>query len=145
VPSLWTAGYERHPTPESLIAALRAACIERVIDVRDLPLSRRRGFSKTALGEALTAAGIAYEHRRALGNPKELRTLYRSGRAAEGRAAFVEHLRATGSDALADLAGSLGAVRTCLLCLEHDPLRCHREVVVEELRARVPGLAVEHL
>jgi uncharacterized protein (DUF488 family) len=145
VPTVWTSGYEQHPDTRSLIAALRWAGIQRVVDVRDLPLSRRRGFSKTALSEALEAVGIRYEHQRALGNPKHLRELYRTGGAAEGRAAFVEHLRETGANALAALAASLDELPTCLLCLEQDATRCHRDVVIEELQALLPDLAVEHL
>ncbi|MBA3393051.1 MAG: DUF488 domain-containing protein [Deltaproteobacteria bacterium] len=48
---------------------LSAHRIDRVIDVRDLPLSRRRGFSKTPLATALTAHGIEYVHLRQAGNP----------------------------------------------------------------------------
>ncbi|WTY53947.1 DUF488 domain-containing protein [Micromonospora sp. NBC_01412] len=37
------------------------------------PISRKRGFSKSALSQALATQGIVYEHRRELGNPKENR------------------------------------------------------------------------
>ena len=48
---------------------LADAGVERLIDVRELPISRRRGFAKTALGEALAAEGVEYLHMRSLGNP----------------------------------------------------------------------------
>src|SRR4051794_12149499 len=47
-PTLLTIGYETHQEPASLVSALQAARIERLVDVRELPLSRRRGFSKSA-------------------------------------------------------------------------------------------------
>src|ERR1041385_3912514 len=65
---LFTIGYEGRALDE-LIAMLSAERVERVIDIRELPLSRRRGFSKTPLGEALRAAGIEYVHMRSAGNP----------------------------------------------------------------------------
>jgi hypothetical protein len=34
------------------------------------PISRKPGLSKAAFGRELAAAGIIYEHRRELGNPK---------------------------------------------------------------------------
>ncbi len=36
-------------------------------------MSRRKGYGKTALNEALGTAGIEYVHMRALGNPKSFR------------------------------------------------------------------------
>ena len=66
--TLWTIGYERLLPPE-LVAELEAAGVERLLDVRYRPQSRRPGMSKTRLGELLGEHGIAYEHRKALGTP----------------------------------------------------------------------------
>jgi uncharacterized protein (DUF488 family) len=142
---LFTIGYEQHPTPASLTERLRGAGVERLLDVRELPLSRRRGFSKTALGAALADAGIRYEHERALGNPKPLRDLYRSGRQGEGEEGYRAHVRNGSAWAVRELARTLTEAATCLLCWEHDHRACHREVIVSELRRLVPDLAVEHL
>jgi Protein of unknown function, DUF488 len=57
-PRLFTVGYEGRSIDE-LVDALPGAGVERLVDVRELPLSRRRGFSKTALGDALRRAGIS--------------------------------------------------------------------------------------
>lgn len=142
---LFTIGYEQHPTPDALIAALYAAGVQCLLDVRELPLSRRRGFSKTALGAALADAGIRYEHERALGNPKHLRDLYKSGRQAEGEAGYLAHVRNGSAWAVRELANTMREQPTCLLCWEHDHRTCHRSVIVSELRELVPGLQVEHL
>lgn len=72
---LFTVGYEQRTVSE-LLGALREAGARTLIDVRELPLSRRKGFSKTKLGEAAREAGLAYEHVRLLGNPKPYRQLY---------------------------------------------------------------------
>ena len=52
--TLWTIGYERL-RPEALVAELQAAGVERVIDVRLRPQSRKPGMSKTRLGATLAA------------------------------------------------------------------------------------------
>src|SRR3954464_14665968 len=98
-PTIWTIGYERL-LPDELVAELRAAGVQRLIDVRYRPQSRRAGMSKTRLGELLREHGIAYEHRRALGTPPDIRWLYKHGRVAEGAPAFREHLEAASSGAL---------------------------------------------
>ena len=67
---IFTIGYEA-ATMADFLAALTAAGVTRVIDVRALPLSRRPGFSKTPLKNALAEAGIDYVHLKALGTPAE--------------------------------------------------------------------------
>jgi uncharacterized protein (DUF488 family) len=143
VPSLWTIGYEKL-LPGALVAELEAARVQRVIDVRFRPQSRRPGMSKTRLGQLLADHGIAYEHRRALGTPPDLRVLYRTGKLQEGARAFGEHVEANAADELDALAGELAgaAPRTALLCLEADPAGCHRTVVAQAVRKRLPGLRI---
>ena len=142
--TLWTVGYEAL-WPDALVAELSAAGVERVLDVRFRPQSRRPGMSKTKLGLKLAKHGISYEHRRELGTPLEIRGLFRAGYLDEARAAYREHAIAHAGDELDALAAELPRVRTALLCLEANPAGCHRRVVAELLRERVPGLAVEDL
>lgn len=70
--SLATIGYQGAPLP-AFLATLKAARVTLLLDVRGLPLSRRKGFSKTPLSEALMRIGIGYRHERALGVPRSLR------------------------------------------------------------------------
>jgi uncharacterized protein (DUF488 family) len=112
--------------------------------VRELPLSRRAGFSKTALSAALGEAGVAYEHVRALGNPKPIREIWRAGEVDEGKRAYRAYLESDGAAAVDELADSLEP-GTCLLCLERDPADCHRTIVAAAVAARVPGLSVVEL
>ncbi len=145
MPSIWTIGYERLQPPE-LLAELEAAGIERLIDVRHRPQSRRPGMSKTRLGDALAERGIAYEHRRALGTPPDIRWFYKHGRAAEGAPAFRAHVEEAAAHELDALARELDhGPRTVLLCLEADPAVCHRRQLTEALRERRPGLTVVDL
>jgi uncharacterized protein (DUF488 family) len=142
---IFTIGYEEHRESGSLISALAEAGIERVIDVRELPLSRRKGFSKTGLAAALEGVNIEYLHDRRLGNPKPFRDLYKNGQLHRGQAAYRRHLASNAMDAVRALAGTLREAKTCLLCLEHDHRLCHRSVIVQALEAEIPGLVVVNL
>jgi uncharacterized protein (DUF488 family) len=142
---VWTIGYERLLPPE-LVAELQAARIERLIDVRYRPQSRRPGMSKTRLAELLGEHGIAYEHRKALGTPPDIRWLFKHGRAAEGAAAFRAYIEQAAPHELDELAAELDrGPRTALMCLEAEPAVCHRRVLTEALRARRPDLKVVDL
>jgi uncharacterized protein (DUF488 family) len=71
-PTLFTLGYEGL-TVEAFITRLQAAQVKTVVDVRELPLSRKKGVSKSAFCAALSAHGMAYLHAPALGCPKPIR------------------------------------------------------------------------
>ena len=146
MPAIWTIGYELL-MPEPLVSELQAAGIERLIDVRFRPQSRRPGMSKTRLAARLAEAGIAYEHRRALGTPPDLRALYRAGRIDEAAAGYRRHVEAHAAHELDELASELkdGAPRTALLCLEAEPATCHRREITEALRRRQRDLEVVDL
>jgi uncharacterized protein (DUF488 family) len=143
-PKLFTVGYEGRSIDE-LVDALHVAGVQRLIDVRELPLSRRRGFSKTALGDVLRRAGILYVHVKALGNPKPNRERYWAGDIEGGAAVYRAHLNNGSRSALIELAESLGDHPACLLCFERDHTVCHRDVIVEELQGLAPRLKVSHL
>lgn len=137
---LATIGYE-HATPAALVAALRAAGVATVVDVRALANSRKPGFAKRALSASLAEAGIGYEHLPALGTPAAGREAARSGRPAVMRRIFAEHLTGVEAQAaLAELREQARRERVCLLCLEADPAHCHRTLVAEAV-----GLPIRHL
>jgi uncharacterized protein (DUF488 family) len=145
VSCVWTIGYERLLPPE-LVAELQAAGIERLIDVRFRPQSRRPGMSKTRLAELLADHGIAYEHRKALGTPPDIRWFFKHGRAAEGAQSFREHVERTAAHELDELAAALDrGPRTALMCLEAEPAVCHRRVLTDALRVRRPDLQIVDL
>jgi uncharacterized protein (DUF488 family) len=140
--TLWTIGYEAL-LPAALVAELEGAGVRRLIDVRYRPQSRRPGLSKTRLGALLADHGIAYEHRRVLGTPPDIRWLFKHNRVSEGQAAFAEHIEAHAAAALDALAAELAdGPPTALLCLEADPACCHRRVLAQRLQARRPALRV---
>lgn len=142
--TVYTIGYEG-ADPERLAAALRDAGVARLADVRAVALSRKRGFSKSALAAGLSEAGIGYAHFRALGTPASGRAAARAGDAATMRRIFCDEVLDTdgGEAAFAELADLAGREPVCLLCFERDPAGCHRRVLTERLARR--GFAVVDL
>jgi uncharacterized protein (DUF488 family) len=134
-PACWvgSVGYEKHRDSVEFARHLREAGVERLVDVRELPISRRRGYAKTALGETLVAEGIEYVHMRNLGNPKQYRDLYKSGKVEEGRELYTTYLQGDQREALELLASILPEKKTALMCVEHDASVCHRTVILESL------------
>ena len=135
--TLFTIGYEGLD-PERLIAALRAAGVATLADVRAVANSRKRGFSKNALRAELAQASLGYEHLRSLGTPKAGRQAARANDAALMRTIYCEEVLDTADGGLAlDALATLAADRPiCLLCFERDPDGCHRRVLSERLAAR---------
>jgi uncharacterized protein (DUF488 family) len=127
---IFTIGYEGTTVPE-FIDALREAGVERVIDVRALPLSRRPGFSKSPLRGALGQAGIDYVHLKALGTPAEGRAAARAGRHEELKRIYAGQLELP--EAMAQSAQMLDLARerpSALMCMERDPAHCHRTLLL---------------
>lgn len=127
---IFTIGYEGTTVPE-FIAALKDAGVERVIDVRALPLSRRPGFSKSPLRAALDEAGIDYVHLKALGTPPDGRAAARAGRHADLERIYAGQLELP--EAMAQGAQMLELARekpSALLCMEREPAHCHRTLLL---------------
>jgi uncharacterized protein (DUF488 family) len=128
--TIFTIGYEA-TTMTDFLAALRSAGVERVIDVRALPLSRRPGFSKSSLAASLAEAGIDYVHLKALGTPKRGRDAAKKGDVATLRAVYDDQLALPEAQAAAAIMLDLAAERpSALLCYERDPCHCHRTLLL---------------
>jgi uncharacterized protein (DUF488 family) len=139
---IFTIGYEA-ATMADFIAALRAAGVKRVIDVRALPLSRRPGFSKTPLKGALAEADIDYVHLRALGTPAAGREAARKGRLEELRRIYAGQLELPEAIVQgAQMLALAGEKPSALLCFEREPAGCHRTLL---LRAIAPDGEAIHL
>ncbi len=137
--TIFTIGYEATDIAR-FVATLQAAGIRQLADVRAVAVSRKKGFSKTALAAHLAEKGICYMQFRALGDPKPGREAARAGRHSEFLKIYTNHLKLHESqDALDDLAACIVEEPTCLLCYERDPATCHRLIVAEQLAERVPA------
>src|SRR5687767_11536485 len=127
---IFTIGYEA-TTMAEFLAALKDAGVERVIDVRALPLSRRPGFSKSPLRAALAKAGIDYVHLKALGTPSEGRTAARAGRQQDLERIYAGQLELPEAIVQAEQMRELAAEKpSALLCYERDPAACHRSLLL---------------
>jgi uncharacterized protein (DUF488 family) len=141
--TLATIGYEGK-TQEEFLGELAAGGVALVIDVRAVAASRRPGFSKTALRNALAERGIDYLHLRALGTPAAGREAARKGRVEEMRGIYAGQLE-TDEAALA-MEQALAAAsekRAALLCYEKEAPGCHRSMLAERMIARAPFEVVD--
>lgn len=137
---IFTIGYEAS-TMDEFLSALTNAGVQRVIDVRALPLSRRPGFSKTPLRNALAEVGIDYVHLKALGTPAEGREAARKGRHADLKRIYSAQLDLPEAIVAAAQMRELAAEKaSALLCYERDPAGCHRSLLLSAVASDVERL-----
>lgn len=130
---LYTIGYEGTDL-ERFASTLKAVGVEQLADVRAVPHSRKRGFSKKSLSARLEAEGIRYIPFKSLGDPKPGRDAARAGHFDLFRAIYTAHLDSEEArSSLKELVGVAVERPTCLLCFERDPVTCHRSIVAEEV------------
>jgi len=137
-------GYEGQDLDE-FVLALQKWDVRTLVDVRLNAISRKRGFSKTALRAGLAAVGIDYRHEPTLGNPKVNREGFAESGSPKGREArehFIGLLSNDASQAALDSIAHLAAEsRVAVMCFEGSELHCHRQQVLSELRERISNLA----
>ena len=132
-PRLLTIGYQG-ASLRAFIDCLRAAGVHTLVDVRHTPFSRRPEFRQGALRRALGDAGIAYDHKKPLGNIPEARDAAAAGDRATYRRLFQDHLGTPAARmALQDVLRLAGDGPVCLMCLERLPEDCHRLMVADAL------------
>ncbi|MDZ5457874.1 DUF488 domain-containing protein [Azohydromonas lata] len=141
--AIFTFGYEGLDIA-AFIARARAAGVQTIVDVRELPLSRKKGFSKTPFKTELASAGLAYLHIPALGCPRDIRDRYKVDKdwAAYTRdfQAYIETQGAT----IRELVKLSKSTTACLVCFEADYSMCHRTYVARSARKH-GGPSVMHL
>lgn len=138
-------GYEGHDI-SSFIHHLRPWRIDVLVDVRLNAISRKKGFSKTALSAALAEAGIRYEHLPVLGNPKDNRDGFLASgtttASVQAHARYRELLLADSAHAAIHYLAQLAeGEHVALLCFEASEACCHRRLVLEAVSAKAAALA----
>jgi uncharacterized protein (DUF488 family) len=129
-----TIGHSNHPI-ERFVELLKAGGVERLVDVRSVPGSRRfPQFGRERLSKRLAEAGIDYvwEGEALGGKPKD-------GGGYDELAARPEF-----KDAVGRLIEESTGTRLALMCAEKEPLECHRTLLVSR-RLAERGVAIEHL
>lgn len=134
--TFYTIGYEGTDIGRFL-ATLKNVGVKVLADVRAVPLSRKKGFSKRALQAELDAHGITYFHIGELGDPKPGRDAARAGQYAEFRAIYGRHIATPDAQAALKVLRDVVRVEpTCLMCFERDPKVCHRSIVAANLHTQ---------
>jgi len=137
VSRIWTVGHSNHPI-ERLVEILKAHSIERIVDVRRFPASRKwPHFNAPALATSLPAAGIEYVGISELGGRRKPRAdsphvAWRSD-AFRGYADYMET-----EEFVRELARAMSLARerrSALMCAEALPWRCHRSVLADAFLA----------
>jgi uncharacterized protein (DUF488 family) len=139
---VWTIGYEGR-TFDGLLGILRERGVRRVVDVRDRPISLAPGFSLGPLKRNLESAGFAYREIPDLGCSAESRRRFRETGDLERFVADYRQKLEREPRAYALLRRMVAQENSVVLCLERDPLRCHRRVLAERLESE--GFRVHHL
>jgi uncharacterized protein (DUF488 family) len=136
--TLLTIGYEQ-AKPSAVLAELKRAKVDVLVDTRAVAASRRPGFSKRALAASLDDAGIAYIHLQKLGTPAAGRAAARSGDLATLWRIYDKHIKTRAAqDALEDLLALIkSGKRVALLCYCRDPKACHRSRIVANVKKRM--------
>lgn len=143
--TVWTIGHSTRPI-EDFLALLERECIERLVDVRAFPGSRRYPqYNQEALARTLASAGIEYLHRPALGGrrrpPKDAPP---SAWRNEGFRGYAAYMRTTAfRDAVDELLARAAERRTVIMCSEAVPWRCHRTLISDALSVR--DVEVDHI
>ena len=136
--TIFTIGHSTRSVAE-LVALLREAGVDFLVDVRSVPRSRANPqFNTDTLPEALAESDIGYRHIRALGGlrhhpkgaPESPNTLWRNG-AFRNYAdyAMTESFR----DGLAELRGLAEEHVCAIMCAEAVWWRCHRRLIADYL------------
>ena len=141
---VFTIGYEGRSLGD-LLYVLKANRVQVLLDVRENAVSRKPGFAKSALDQALEAEGIRYQHEPLLGNPKENRDGFRNGNRSAARRRYLEHLNNGSRDAYEAFVELAMGNRVALLCFERREKECHRGCIVELAQAENPALPVSRL
>ena len=143
---LYTIGYEGISL-DSFCKCLELNNISVVADVRQLPLSRKRGFSKTALGEFLHSKNIDYINYRELGANKRLRNRLKEDGDYPAFFKAIARSLLNHQERLAEINQMLyEGKNVALMCFEKNVEICHRKIVANAVE-KINGndLKTKHL
>lgn len=130
--TLFTIGYEGLDLNQ-FILKLKDNNVKGIIDVRDVPLSRKKGFSKTKLKARLEEEGLKYVHVRELGSPKEIRKKLKEDKDYDYFFKEFSKYLAEKNDTLLEISEYLFDKIYCLMCFEQSAEKCHRSLVAENI------------
>ena len=142
---VFTIGHSTR-APDEFVAMLQAHRVERVVDIRTVPRSRRHPWtSLEELPKVLAAAGIAHAHLAGLGGLRKPRSdSENAGWRNDSFRGYADHMQTPEFQAALDALLAMAArERVVIMCAEAVPWRCHRNLVADALTAR--GIEVRHI
>ena len=142
---LYTIGYEGRDIDE-FVGRLKEFRVTRLIDVREIPLSRKKGFSKSTLKQRLEEESIKYVHYKALGSPTEIRHKLREDWNYDYFfEAFSDYLSSK-MDVIEEVYQHLSDGVNCLMCFEYNHEQCHRSCVATKIKEYNGScVSIEHI
>lgn len=141
---IFTIGYEGIDF-DTFISKLKVNNIDTLVDVRQMPVSRKKGFSKKRLAEWLAEEGIGYEHYVRLGCPRTIRDQYRVDKNWQRyETDYVDFLQSERGDEVNSLSVLAKSKRCALMCFEADFTFCHRSLITRQMVADY-GFSEQHI
>ena len=142
---MFTIGYEGRDVDE-FVSCLMQYKVTRLIDVREIPLSRKKGFSKSALKEKLEDQNIEYVHVKLLGSPSDIRKKLKTDWDYDNFfKSYTKHLK-NNFNAVKEAHNYVLSGKSCVMCFERVPDKCHRSIVAKAIRKYDNnGLKIKHI
>ncbi len=140
----FTIGYEGKDI-NSFIEILKKNKVKILIDIREIPISRKKGFSKTLLDYYVGKFGIKYVHIKELGTPKKIRYKFYQNHDFNYLAREYKKYIMDKERYIRQLLVYIEQKKSCIMCFEKDVNRCHRKLISEEIRKVAEPLEVKHL
>ena len=130
---LFTIGYEGRDI-EEFIDQLKGQNVTRLIDVREIPISRKKGFSKSALRERLNNENIDYVHMKSLGSPSSIRNKLKLDWNYDRFFESYSNYLSTNVDIIEEIHEYISDGTNCIMCFERAAEKCHRSVVANRIK-----------
>lgn len=142
---LFTVGYEGIDI-DSFLVYLTSNAIDCLLDIREIPLSRKQGFSKTVLSERLSQENIRYVHFKELGSPKPIREELKTNHDYSTFFKKMDRYLANKKETIEKAYHYVVNNTCCLMCFEHLATTCHRKIVARKIKAQDGnGLQIKHI
>jgi len=140
----FTIGYEGLSL-EEFAKKLLLYKVKVLIDVREIPWSRKNGFSKTKLTERFKQEPITYLSFPELGSPQSTRNQLRDDEDYKKFFNTYSFYLDEFKESLIDILTLLKRKNVCIMCYEKNVNLCHRKIIVEKIQRMNGKLDIKHL
>jgi uncharacterized protein (DUF488 family) len=143
--NLYTIGYEGLSF-NSFLRQLKRHHVMIAVDIRETPISRKKGFSKSSLRQGLASNHIDYLHVKALGTPKYLREELSEKKNYFHFFRQYNHLLSEKTKYIDEIIQTMAHETVALICFEKSARKCHRSVVAQNIKKRSPlPIEIHHI